>query len=202
MLSYHIPDNIRVPDTSGTLDPRGVHVRMSTLWRGMCHSPNTTQQGAFQLASFQHAEKMLPHARQNQSRDGYKCLTHGDHGDQWAKDQLHWRREQEDSQAPMCRAERPAAHPSASPEGPQSNMRSAPSLQKVLRQVGSYEEEMKSLARALEGVALSDVKTCLPEVGLRSTNSFHTAPQTDTLPFLRSTDAYIYLNHCSSQGLY
>ena len=52
-----------------------------------------------------------------------------------------------------------------------------------------------------EGVALSDVKTCLPEVGLRSTNSFHTAPQTDTLPFLRSTDAYIYLNHCSSQGL-
>lgn len=53
-----------------------------------------------------------------------------------------------------------------------------------------------------EGVALSDVKTWLPEVGLRSTNSFHTAPQTDTLPFLRSTDAYIYLNHCSSQGLY
>lgn len=53
-----------------------------------------------------------------------------------------------------------------------------------------------------EGVALSDVKTWLPEVGLRSTNSFRTAPQTDTLPFLRSTDAYIYLNHCSSQGLY
>lgn len=46
-------------------------------------------------------------------------------------------------------------------------------------------------------MALSDVKTWLPEVGLRSTNSFHTAPQTDTLPFLRSTDAYIYLTHCS-----
>lgn len=68
---------------------------------------------------------------------------------------------------------------------------------------GRDEELGTSLGGRLgEGVALSDVKTWLPEVGLRSTNSFHIAPQTDTFPFLRSTDVYIYLNHCSSQGLY
>lgn len=50
-----------------------------------------------------------------------------------------------------CRADRPIARLSASPEGPQPKMRNTPSLQKVLRQVASYEEEMKSLARALEG---------------------------------------------------
>lgn len=59
---------------------------------------------------------------------------------------------------------------------------------------GKAEELGRSSGGGLgKGVALSDVKTWLPEVGLRSTNSFHTAPQTDTFPFLRSTDVlYIF----------
>lgn len=105
-----------------------------------------------------------------------------------------------------CRPDRPAARLSASPKGPQSKRRITPSAggAKAGGIIQGREKELGiSPGGGLgEGVALSDVKTWLPEVGRRSTNSFHTAPQTDTLPFLRSTDAYIYLKHRSSQGLY
>lgn len=45
----------------------------------------------------------------------------------------------------------------------------------------------------VRGMALSDVKTWLPAVGLRSTNSFHTAPQTDTLFLFLEAQMSIYI---------
>lgn len=149
MLSYHI----HAPDTSGTPDPGKVHVSKSTLWQGPCHGPNTRRHRAFWLASFQHAEKMMPRARQNQSRGWLEVSN--TRGSQRAMCQelatLGERARRHLTPPSTCRAERPAARLSASPKGPQSKMRSTPSVQEVLRQVGSYEEERKSLAWALEG---------------------------------------------------
>lgn len=52
-----------------------------------------------------------------------------------AKEQQHWGESRtQPALASTCRAD------SAGPEGTQWNMRNSPSLQKMLRQVGSYEE--------------------------------------------------------------